>query len=351
MVTIEQECWALTPEGEAVVRYRMRNSCGAEVELSNLGAAVTAIRLPNPEGGKCDVLLGYGDPLDYRSGCDRLGLTIGRYAGRIGRSSFLLDGEEIRLEANAGRHHLDGGAQGLGSQLWESRVEENRVVMELASPDGSDGWPGNLYVQVIFDFDDENSIEITYRAAADRTTCLNLSSALFLNLDGEESGSVLEHELQVNSHQCVVLNGKLLPTGELAEVADTPLDFRLFRPLKEGIEAEFNQMEQLDGYDHHLLVEGWQRHILGKVATLRSPRSGRRVEILSSYPALRLYTGNCLSDGSPRSKSERRYNDYDGLLLAPMYLPDSPNHPEFPTTRIEAGELYCEKTVYRFFNE
>ncbi len=338
----------MTPEGEGVIRYRMRNSRGNEVELTNLGASITAIHLPDRTGKRANVLLGYANPMDYASGGEHLGNLLGRYAGTIGHSAFVLDKQEFRLEANAGRHHRDGGTCGLSQRLWESRVEENRIVMEIASPDGEQGWPGNLYVQVIFDFDEEDTLEITYRAAADATTHLNLSTTLALNLDGETAGSALAHELQIHADECVELNAKLLPTGHLLSVTDTPLDFRQFRSLHAATDSDFNRIDQLDGYDHHLLIRNWKRHILTEAATLRSKTSGRRVDILTSYPAIRLYSGNTLSAGTARSQSGKHYHDYDGVVLAPMYLPDTPNRSEFPSTRLEAGELYCEKSLFRF---
>ncbi len=348
MITIEQECWDLTPEGEAVIRYRMRNSHGSEVELTNLGAAVVAIRVPDREGRMADVALGYANASDYFRDPANMGKSIGRFAGRIGYGRLEIEGEEYRLEANCGRHHLHGGSKGFANQLWESRVEENRVVMELFSPEGDQGYPAMMQAEVVFDFDDDNSLEITYRAASDRTTVVNLTNHLYFNLEGESSGSILDHELQLNASRVCEMNGKQLPTGRMVEVADTVMDFSEFRPLRPGLESDFNHLDDYDGFDHPFAVEDWQPNILREVGRLRSPRSGREMLILSSQPCVVVYTGNGLSGGSPRSKSGRRYEDYDGIALECQNFPDAPNRPEFPSPLLHAGEIYCQKTVYRF---
>lgn len=348
MISIEQEFWDLTPEGEAVVRYRMRNSHGAEVELTNLGAAVVAIRVPDREGHMADVALGYKEAADYRHDPANMGKTIGRFAGRIGYGRLEIEGEEIRLETNCGRHHLHGGSKGFANRLWESRVEENRVVMELYSPEGEQGYPAQMQVEAVFDFDDDNSLEITYRAAADRTTVVNLTNHLYFNLDGEDSGSVLDHELQLNASEVCAMNGKQLPTGDLLPVAGTPMDFSEFRPLRPALESEFNHLDDYDGFDHPFAVKKWEPNILREVGWLRSLKSGRQMQLLSSQPCVVVYTGNGLSGGAPRSRSGRRYKDYDGIALECQNFPDAPNRPEFPSALLHAGEIYCQKTVYRF---
>lgn len=348
MISIEQEFWDLTPEGEAIIRYRMRNNQGAEVELTNLGAAVVAIRVPDRTGHMADVALGYAQAADYRHDPANMGKSIGRFAGRIGYGRMEIEGQEIRLETNCGRHHLHGGTQGFGTRLWESRVEENRVVMELFSPEGDQGYPAMMQAEAVFDFDDENSLEITYRAASNATTVVNLTNHLYFNLDGEDAGSVLDHELQLNASQVCEMSGKGLPTGRLLDAGGTPMDFTRFRPLRPGLESDFNHLDTFDGYDHPFAVDGYTPNILREVGRLRSPKSGREMLILSSQPCVVVYTGNGLSGGAPRSRSGRRYEDYDGIALECQNFPDAPNRAEFPSPLLHAGEIYCQKSVYRF---
>lgn len=348
MISIEQDLWGMTPEGEAIIRYRMVNAHGAEVQLTNLGAAITAVCVPDRTGKIEDVAIGYGQAMDYRCDPPNAGKTIGRFANRIGYGRLTIDREEYRLETNLGCNHLHGGSQGFGTRLWESRVEENRVVMELFSPDGDQNYPGNLQVQAIFDFDDECSLEITYRAMTDRTTVVNLTSHLYVNLDGEAAGSALDHELQLNCSQVLEVNARQLPTGRLLDVTDTPMDFRTFRSFRPGIDSEFNRISEFGGYDHAFMLDGWQRNILQEVGVLRSQKSGRKMEILSSQPGVVLYTGNWLGGGSPRSKSGGYYENYGGIAIECQNLPDAPNRPEFPSSVLQPGEMYCQKIVYRF---
>lgn len=348
MTEIEQDVWGLTAEGEAIVRYRMRNAGGAEVELTNLGAAVTAVRVPDREGRIADVAIGYGCALDYLRDPANAGKTIGRFANRIAEGRMTVDGEEYRLEINCGRNHLHGGSDGFARRIWESRVETNRVVMTLLSPDGDQGYPGELEAEAVFDFDDDNSLEITYRAATDRTTVVNLTNHLYVNLDGEQAGCILDHELQLHASRVLEMNERQQPTGRLLDTAETAMDFREFRPLRSGIDADFNRIREFGGYDHCFAVDDWQPGILKSVGMLRSERSGRRMEILTSQPGLILYTGNGLAGGCPLSKSGRRYDNYDGVAIECQNFPDAVNRPEFPSPLLHPGEIYCQKIVYRF---
>lgn len=348
MIEIYQEVWGMTPAGEAIIRYRMRNSRGCEVELCNLGATITAVRVPDRTGKIEDVAIGYGRAEDYDHDPANAGKTVGRFANRIGFGRLEIEGEEYRLEINCGRHHLHGGSNGLANALWESRVEENRVVMCHLSPDGDQHYPGNLEVEAIFDFDDENSLEITYRAATDRTTVVNLTNHLYVNLEGESAGSVLDHELQLHATHALEMDDRQLPSGRLLEVADTAMDFRLPRTLREGINAPFNHIADYGGYDHVWAVAGWEKRILKPVGLLRSPKTGRTMEILSSQPGVVIYTANGLAGGCPRSKSGGRYEDYGGVAIECQNFPDAPNRPEFPSADLHPGEIYCEKIVYRF---
>lgn len=191
-----------------------------------------------------------------------------------------IDGEEYRLDINGMAGHLNGGVKGFAGRLWESRVETNRVVMSLSSDDGDQGYPGNLQVEAAFDFDEDNALEITYIARTDRTTPVNMACNLLLNLGGEGSGSVLDHELRLDASTVLEADDRLIPTGKLLGVAGTPADFRSLRRLGEGVDSDFDRIRMLRGYDHFFPVDGWRQNILTEVGELRDARSGRRVEIL-----------------------------------------------------------------------
>lgn len=348
MIEIEQDVWGMTAEGEAIVRYRMRNAHGAEVELTNLGAAITAVRVPDREGRTADVAIGYGCAADYLRDPAYAGKSVGRVANRIGEGRMVVEGKEYRLEINCGRNHLHGGSDGFARRIWESRVETNRVVMNLLSPDGDQGYPGEVEAEAVFDFDDDNSLEITYRAVTDRTTPVNLTNHLYVNLDGEQAGCVLDHELRLNASRILEVDERQLPTGRLLDTAGTAADFRTFRPLRSGIDAAFNHIRDFGGYDHCFAIDGWRPGILQPAGELRSLRSGRRMEILTSQPGFMLYTANGLAGGCPLSKSGRRYDDYDGVAIECQNFPDAVNRPEFPSSLLRPGEVYCQKIVYRF---
>ena len=270
------------------------------------------------------------------------------WRGCIAYGTMRIDGEEYRLDINGMAGHLNGGVKGFAGRLWESRVETNRVVMSLSSDDGDQGYPGNLQVEAAFDFDEDNALEITYIARTDRTTPVNMACNLLLNLGGEGSGSVLDHELRLDASTVLEADDRLIPTGKLLGVAGTPADFRSLRRLGEGVDSDFDRIRMLRGYDHFFPVDGWRQNILTEVGELRDARSGRRVEILSSQPGVTLYTGNRLGGGCPETKSGGRYRDYEGVAVVCQGYPDAVNRPEFPSPLLAPDGFYCQKTVYRF---
>lgn len=348
MVEIEQNVWGMTPEGEAIVLYTLRNASGAEVQISNFGAAIVAVKMPDREGRMADVVLGYKHPEGYFFDGAASGKSVGRCANRIAFGRMTIDGKEYSLEVNNGVNHLHGGTKNFANRVWESRVETNRVVMALTSPDGDQGYPGEVQVEAVFDFDDDNALEITYRAVTDRTTVVNLTNHVYFNLAGENSGDVLDQELQLNCSKVLEMNDKQIPTGRLLDVEGTPQDFRTFRPFRPGIDAEFNHIRDFRGYDHPFVIDGWKPNILGEVGTLRDPKSGRKVTVLTSQPSVMIYTGNWLSGGCPETKSGGRYADYAGVAIECQNYPDAVNHPEFPSPLLHPGETYCQKIVFRF---
>ena len=348
MTDIEQHLWGMTPEGEAIVLYTMRSARGAELKLTNYGATVVAVSVPDREGRMADVVLGYKHPEGYFADSPFCGKTVGRVANRIADGRMTVDGESHTLERNDRGNHLHGGTKGFADRVWESRVETNRVVMNLLSEEGDQGYPGELNVEAIFDFDDDHALEITYLARTSRTTPVNLTSHVYFNLAGEASGSVLDHELRLNSSRVPEMTARQLPTGQLLAVADTPQDFRHFRPLRDGIDADFNHIRDFHGYDHPFAIDGWHPNILGEVGCLRDPQTGRQVEILSSQPSVMLYTGNWLAGSTPESKSGGRYDDYAGVAIECQNFPDAVNRPEFPSPLLGPDELYCQKIVFRF---
>ncbi|WP_148468178.1 aldose epimerase family protein [Alistipes sp.] len=347
MVQIEQHVWGATPEGEAIILYTLRNDRGAEVRISNFGATIVSATMPDREGRMADVVLGYARPESYFHDGPAAGKSVGRCANRIALGRMTIDGKAYQLEINNGQNHLHGGTKNFANRVWESRVETNRVVMTLLSEDGDQGYPGELTVEAVFDFDDDNALELTYRARTDRTTVVNLTNHVYFNLAGEASGDILDHELQLHSSQVPEMNEYQIPTGRMLDVEGTPQDFRTFRAFRPGIDAAFNRIRDFRGYDHPFAIDGWKPGILGEAGTLRDPKSGRTVTVLTSQPSVMIYTGNWLA-GSPETKSGGRYEDHAGVAIECQNFPDAVNRPEFPSPLLHPGETYCQKIVFRF---
>ena len=347
MVQIEQHVWGATPEGEAIILYTLRNDRGAEVRISNFGATIVSATMPDREGRMADVVLGYARPESYFHDGPAAGKSVGRCANRIALGRMTIDGKAYQLEINNGQNHLHGGTKNFANRVWESRVETNRVVMTLLSEDGDQGYPGELTVEAVFDFDDDNALELTYRARTDRTTVVNLTNHVYFNLAGEASGDILDHELQLHSSQVPEMNEYQIPTGRMLDVEGTPQDFRTFRAFRPGIDTAFNRIRDFRGYDHPFAIDGWKPGILGEAGTLRDPKSGRTVTVLTSQPSVMIYTGNWLA-GSPETKSGGRYEDHAGVAIECQNFPDAVNRPEFPSPLLHPGETYCQKIVFRF---
>ncbi len=337
---IEQHIYGMSEEGEAVIVYILRAENGAEVQVTNLGASVTSIQIPNGEGKIEDVLLGYVDMPNMLRDIAYMGRTLGRTVGRIASGEVTIGGVEHLLDINAGSNHVHGGAHGFHKRMWESRVETNRVVMSLYADDGESGYPGNMNIEAIFDFDDDMTLEITYLAKSDAQTLVNIGSSLYFNLSGDMGSTILDHELKINASQVCEVDSYGVTTGSMLSVDGSPMDFREGRTIGTDIKSEFNEMFYLRGYDHILPIDGHKPTILSEQATLRDPKSGRYVTISSSQSALGVYTGNHLAAGSPvGTKSGSKFVAYQGVALIPQSCPIS---------ELAAGELYCQKSTYCF---
>lgn len=344
---IEQNLWGFSPEGEGGLLYTMRNASGGEVLLTNVGAALVGVRLPNGDGSLTDVVAGYDSFAEYIDDTVGMGKIIGRTSGVISRGKLTIGEQTSRLSINRPPHHVDGGRKGFGARMWEARAEVNRVVFALEIAAGDEGYPSGLRTEVIYDWDDDNRLEVTVVAQADGTTPIDISTAPLFDLSGEFTPeSVSRHRLQVVASRYVAMRGDNVPTDELPTVEATDLDFREEREVGD-LDTFDGLIGERGGLDHWLVIDGWQRSILAHVATLSDPQSGRTMRVYSSQPALHLYSANAMS-GSGARRGEHEYEDHSALALHCMALPDAVNRAEFPSTMFEAGELYVQKTVYEF---
>ena len=345
---ILQHIWGTTPEGEAIVLYTIRNEKGCEVQLCNIGASIVSVKAPDRDGKVDDIVLGYKDAMSYFGDGAASGKSVGRVANRIAKGKMTVDGVEYMLEINNGPNHLHGGSKGFANQLWDSRVETNRVVFSRTSPDGEQNYPGELYVEAGYYFSDDNELEITYVAKSDKNTVVNLTNHVYWNLAGEGSGqTILDHEMRLHCSRVLEMDPTQIPTGEYLDVKGTPQDFTSLRKFGDDILSEFNHMKDFKGYDHFFVLDDWKPNILAPIGELRHHASGRKVEVLSSQAGAMVYTGNWLEGGCPVTKSGGRYQDYSGVAIECQNYPNAVNEPRFPSVELKAGDLYCQKIVFR----
>lgn len=333
--------------GEVSV-YRIENSRGAWVELSEIGAGVIGVGVPDREGRIENVCLSYGDIEDYMGDGPAMGKCPGRYANRIAFGRFRIGGKEYQLDTNLPPHHLHGGATGFHNRIWDSETDGTDVIFHRLSPDGEEGYPGNMEVSVRYNWDDDDRLTLSIKAVCDADTVVNITNHGYWNLRGADSGTTLDHEMRMRSSRCLVTDDKLVPTGEFAEVAGTPMDFLAFKTLGRDIHADFAPLLYGKGYDHCYLIDGWEPGRMSSEAVmLRERTTGRTLTVDSDQPGVQIYTGNWLK-GCPRSRTGREYEDYDGVAVEMQGLPDAPNHPGFPSQELHPGEEYLRKIIYAF---
>ena len=321
------------PDGTAVGEIVLTDgalSCG----VITYGGALRFLTVPGQTGGPVDVVLGFDTLEDYIRQDKYMGALVGRYGNRIGGSRFALEGQEYPLRANDGPNHLHGGPEGFDKKVWQVRAQtRSSVSLSLFSPDGEEGYPGNLEVTVTYTLRGQG-LEIAYRARSSRTTLCNLTNHAYFNLSGHGSGSIEGQHIQLPASRYTPVGEGLIPTGAVDLVEGTPMDLRELQPI--------GRRE----YDNNWAIDGWDG-TLRLAARAWSPDTGVRMEVLTTMPGIQFYTGNFL-DGCPRGKGGAPYGKGGAFCLETQYFPDSPNHPDFPSAVLAAGEVLESKTVYRF---
>ena len=325
----------------------IENRSGASVTLSSLGAGVVSIRVPDRNGNIGDVALGYANPADYINDAPCAGKTIGRFANRISNACFAIDGVLYQLERNDGKNALHGGSVGFMNRVWNVDVSDDGVAFHYISPDGEDGYPGEMHVMVVYRWSEENELIITFWTDTDKTTIVNLTNHSYFNLDGDDFGNVLEHRLTLYASYYLPVTSSHLPTGEIAPVAGTPMDFLKPKKIGEDFMSDFDEIKIGRGYNHYWVLDKYESGNLQKGAELYSEKSGRLLEVYTTQRGIQVYTGGWLA-GSPRGFGGRGYDNHAGIALECQGYTDSPNHPNFPTQILRPGEIYKHKTVYRF---
>lgn len=350
--SVKKTPFGKTPEGRQVDLYTLKNQKGIEVAISNFGGVVVSVKVPDRNGKIADVVLGY-DSLDgYVNDKSYFGAIVGRYGNRIAHGQFSLDGVTYKLAKNNGENSLHGGIKGFNKAVWDAKEIASKdgpsLRLNYVSKDGEEGYPGNLKVQVIYTLTDANELRIDYSATTDKETALNLTNHSYFNLAGEGTGAILGHEMLIQADHFTPVDAGLIPTGELRPVEGTPFDFRKKTAIGARINAGDEQLKLGKGYDHNWVLT--RRTDFSLAARALEPTSGRVLEVWTTEPGVQFYTGNFL-DGTVRGKGGKAYEFRTGFCLETQHFPDSPNHPEFPSTVLNPGQRFHSVTAFKFLTE
>ena len=337
---------------DSIKLYTLKNESGMTVRVTNYGAIVTSIIVPDRNGKQADVALGYDRVEDYINAVDKpyFGAVVGRYGNRIAKGEFTLDGETYSLLKNNGENHLHGGAIGFDKVVWtvDEYVEGQALTLSYLAKDKEEGYPGNLQLKITYTLADDNSLVVDYHATTDKATPVNVTQHTYFNLKGEGQGTILDHQLMLNAKKFTPVDESLIPTGEMPTVAGTPFDFTTPKAIGRDIGQQNEQLVFGLGYDHNWILDtDGKEGELSLAAEVHEPSSGRVMEIYTTEPGIQFYCGNFL-DGRLKGKAGKPYVHRGGFCLETQHFPDSPNQPNFPSTILKPGETYDSKTVFKF---
>jgi aldose 1-epimerase len=333
--------------GRAVERHTLKSGGGLSVRVLTYGGILQSIEAPDRDGRTANITLGFGTLDEYVANSPYFGALIGRFANRIANGRFSLDGNEYRLPINNGPNTLHGGNEGFDRKIWNATaLGDEAVRLSLDSPNGDQGFPGALSVQVTYTLRD-NALRLDYQATTDAPTVVNLTNHAYFNLAGEGSGSIEQHVLTLHAGAFTPINARLIPTGRLEPVDGTAFDFRTPSPIGARLREPSDQLTFAQGYDHNFVLDGEPGAAPRLVARVLEPVSGRVLEVETTQPGVQFYTANFL-DATLRGPSGRAYRQTDAFTLETQHFPDSPNQPEFPPTVLRAGEQFRSTTIFRF---
>lgn len=346
---LDKSAFETTFEGKPVSLYTLNSGNGLTIQVTNLGLRVVSIWTPDKNGKYADVAIGYEniDRYIHNKGERFLGPVVGRYANRIANGKFSIDGNEYQLPINNNGQTLHGGLKGIDMVAWDvDKVTDNSISFSHTSPDGSDGFPGNLKINVDYTLSPDNEFIIKYKATTDKPTVVNLSNHAFFNLKGEANGTITDHIITINAGHTTPVNDVLIPTGEIAPVDGTPFDFRKATAIGERINQDNEQLKNGLGYDHNWVLDKKKQGIELAV-TVYEPASGRVMDVFTDQPGVQFYSGNFF-DGKTNGKYGKPIAFREALALETQKFPDSPNHANFPSTRLNPGETYTQTCIYKF---
>ena len=352
MKILNEDAFKGTHNGKPTALYTLKNGNGLVVQITNFGAKIVSIFVPDRNGNFDDIVLGYESIEGYIKGNPYFGAICGRYANRIANGKFVIDGITYQLPVNNGPNSLHGGPDGFNNQVFDAKgvvpsKNGEKVEMVYSSRDGEMGYPGTLTFKVIYTLTENNELRLDYEAATDKATHVNIASHSFFNLTGEGKGDILNHMLFINADKFTPVSNVLIPSGELKSVEGTPMDFRKSEIIGTRIEDKYDQLDFGKGYDHNWVINREISGALVLAAECYDPISKRIMEVHTSQPGMQLYTGNWL-DGSDKGKGGKPYGIRSALCLETQNFPDSPNKPGFPSTLLRPGELYNQTCMYKF---
>ena len=334
--------------GKETGLYWIKND-SIEVALTNYGGRIVGLWVPDEQGEMIDVVVGMSSVGRFANATEPyFGATIGRVGNRIAKGKFQLDGVEYTIPTNNNGHTLHGGNKGFQYVVWDvEQPDDQTLIFTYRSPDGEEGFPGNLDVKVTYSVTDDRSVKMQYEATTDKATPVNLTNHAFFNLNGEGSGTILDHQAQIFADQFTPVDEDLIPTGEFKQVEGTPLDFREFHTIGERIEADNEQLENGNGYDHNFVLNGTTKNGINKAATFIGDKSGIKMDVFTEEPGIQFYSGNFMNSKNT-FKSGAKDDHRTAFALETQHFPDAPNQPNFPSITLEPGETYNTVSIYKF---
>lgn len=347
---VKAENFDKTVDGKQIKLFTLENKNGMIVQITNYGGHLVSIITPDKTGKMADVCLGFATIDEYLAENIYMSGIIGRYGNRICKGKFELDGETYSLAINNAPNALHGGVVGYNKVIWDANQEGNKLVLTYVSPDGDQGYPGELTMTVTYELNDENEISMIYEATTDKTTVVNLTNHTFYNLKGDGDSTILDHKLQLFASKYTPVDSTLIPLGRVDEVAGTPLDFTQAKIIGDDINSDHEQVVRGFGFDHNWVIDQEKEGKMTLAVKLSEATTGRVMELSTTEPAVQFYAGNFF-DGSATGKYGQKYVYRCALAVEPQHYPDSPNQPDFPSTVLKPGEKYYQKSVLKFYTE
>lgn len=345
-MAVEKRSFGKDRDGQEITLYTISNSRGMKAQVTDYGAVLVSLWVPDAQGNCVDVVLGFDKAEDYFVNPSFFGATIGPNANRIADARVTIDGVTYLLDVNEGVNNLHSHKdKGYHKRLWQAVTSDNSVTFTLQDGDGSMGFPGNKTFQVTYTLEEENALTLRYHACSDKKTVINPTNHTYFNLNGQGNGRIEEHEMWINASYYTPVDSGSIPTGEIAAVAGTPMDF--MQPQKVGaqIEADFEQLKLTQGYDHNWAIDGWNGELV-HFATVKSSQSGIEMKAFTTLPGVQFYAGNCIVPQTGKEGSA--YDKRSGLCLETQYYPNSANQPDFPSCIFGGDKDYDSVTVYQF---